>query len=609
MIPLDLGSRPAIEITLAAPPIEAPVQTSSITDRAARRSPRSGRTGGSTPPQLSGGLPVIGHTVEFVRSTIELLFRAQRELGEVAGLRIANKKMVALFGPEAHEAVFRAPDSQLNPAEAYKIMTPVFGKNMVYDAPPERMDEQLKMLLPALKDRRMRTYGEIIVEEVEASIADWGDEGEIDLVDYCRVLTNFTSAHCLLGREFRHDMTHEFAQVYHDLERGITPLAYINAHLPLPSFRARDKARVRLVEMIGTIIEERRRSGQVGEDFLQTLIEARYQSGAALTDDEITGMLLAAMFAGHHTSSVTTAWTILELMQNPACRRTVVEQVDDLHERDGAVSFESLRDFTEGDWAVMEALRLHPPLFLLIRVVMQEFEFKDYRFPVGTWLLLSPTVSQRIPEAFEDADCFDPQRFSAERVKAMHPFAYIAFGGGRHKCLGNAFARLQIKTILATLLGRYEFSSTSDKIGSDFHGLVIGPSQPCRVRYRRRQPQATRRTPALAESEAAASARATAATPFRVVCDLDLCQSHAVCMGEAPEVFRVPQVGKVSLIQERPSPELRAKVEAAVKNCQTGTLRIEELPTRSEVSSESTGSDEEPREDSADRSTDPSATA
>jgi sterol 14-demethylase len=560
------------------------VQTSFASDRTARRAPSPKRSRGPDPPQLSGGLPVIGHTLEFVRSTIELLFRAQRELGEVAGLRVANKNMVALFGPEAHEAVFRAPDSQLNPAEAYKIMTPVFGKNMVYDASPERMDEQLKMLLPALKDRRMRTYGEIIVEEVEASIADWGDEGEIDLVDYCRVLTNFTSAHCLLGREFRHDMTHEFAQVYHDLERGITPLAYINAHLPLPSFRARDKARVRLVAMIGAIIEARRRSGRRGEDFLQTLVEARYETGTALTDDEITGMLLAAMFAGHHTSSVTTAWTLIELMRNPACRRTVVEQVDELHESNGVVGFESLRDFTEGDWAVMEALRLHPPLFLLIRVVMREFEFKDFRFPVGTWLLLSPTVSQRMPEAFEDADCFDPQRFSADRIKTMHPFSYIAFGGGRHKCLGNAFARLQIKTILATLLRRYEFSPTSDPIGSDFHGLVIGPSQPCRVRYRRRQPQTTRRTSGLAASQTIAPARAATATRFRVVCDLDLCQSHAACMGEAPEVFQVGEVGKVSLVHEYPSLELRAKVETAVKSCPTGTLRIEELPTTPEDS-------------------------
>lgn len=573
------------------------MQISSIADRTGRRAPSAKRSSGPNPPRLSGGLPVIGHTVEFVRSTIELLFRAQRELGEVAGLRIANKNMVALFGAEAHEAVFRAPDNQLNPAEAYKIMTPVFGKNMVYDASPERMDEQLKMLLPALKDHRMRTYTEIIVTEVETSIADWGDEGEIDLVDYCRVLTNYTSAHCLLGREFRHDMTDEFAEIYHALERGITPLAYINAHLPLPSFRARDKARLRLVEMIGEIIEARRRSGAKGEDFLQTLIEARYQTGMALTDDEITGMLLAAMFAGHHTSSVTTAWTLLELMQNPACCRTVVEQVDELHETSGATSFESLQGFTEGDWAVMEALRLHPPLFLLIRVVKREFEFKDYRFPAGTWLLLSPTVSQRIPEAFEDADCFDPQRFSTDRIKNMHPFSYIAFGGGRHKCMGNAFARLQIKAILATLLRQYEFSSTSDPIGSDFHGLVIGPSQPCRVRYRRRQPPTTRRRPEPAGSHTTGSARAAdprpATKPFRVVCDLDLCQGHAACMGEAPEVFRVGRVGKVSLIQERPSPELRTKVEAAVKHCPTGTLRIEDLPTKSAASSKSSdlGSD------------------
>lgn len=589
------------------------MQTSASTDRTAPRAPRSKRAAGPRPPKVSGGLPVIGHTLEFVRNTIDLLFRAQRELGEVASLRVANKDMVALFGPEAHEAVFRAPDSQLNAAEAYKIMTPVFGKNMVYDATPQRMDEQLKMLLPALKDRRMRTYTEIIVEEVEGSIADWGIEGEIDLVDYCRVLTNFTSAHCLLGREFRHDMTQEFAAIYHDLERGITPLAYINAHLPLPAFRARDRARRKLVEMIGAIIEARRRSGSAGEDFLQTLIESRYESGEALTDDEITGMLLAAMFAGHHTSSVTTAWTLLELMQHPACRRTVVEQIDALHERGGLTSFDSLQEFTEGDFAVLEALRLHPPLFLLIRVVKQEFEFKGYRFPKGTWLLLSPTVSQRIPEIFEDPDCFDPQRFSADRIKTLHPFAYIAFGGGRHKCLGNAFARLQIKVILATLLGRYEFSSAGDRIGSDFHGLVIGPSQPCRIRYRRRRAQSARRAARSATADdralAAAAIPPVDAKPFRVVVDLDLCQSHAACMGEAPEVFRVGRVGKVSLIQERPSPALRSKVEAAVRNCPTGTLRIEDLDGEAVATHEATDSGAKPANHPARWRRDPGASA
>src|SRR5262245_58740348 len=126
------------------------MQTQSFVERVRGR--KKVPAGLQAPPTLSGGLPLLGHSVEFVQGAIELLFRAQRELGEIAAFQVFNRKMVAVFGPEAHEAVFRAPDEHLSPSEAYKIMTPVFGKDIVYDAPPDKMAEQLKMLLPALKD-------------------------------------------------------------------------------------------------------------------------------------------------------------------------------------------------------------------------------------------------------------------------------------------------------------------------------------------------------------------------------------------------------------------------------------------------------------------------
>src|SRR6266700_3553603 len=117
------------------------MQTQSFVDRV-RGKKKPIPAGLKAVPALSGGLPLIGHSIEFVRGTIELLFRAQREMGEIAAFNVFNRKMVAVFGPEAHEAVFRAPDELLSPSEAYKIMTPVFGKDIVYDAPPEKMDEQ-----------------------------------------------------------------------------------------------------------------------------------------------------------------------------------------------------------------------------------------------------------------------------------------------------------------------------------------------------------------------------------------------------------------------------------------------------------------------------------
>ncbi len=546
--------------------------------RRALKRPSVSHSGLIAPPMLSGALPVVGHTAEFVRTTIGLLSRAQQENGEIASLQVAHKKMVAVFGPEANEAVFRAPDEQLSPSEAYKIMTPVFGKDIVYDAPPERMNEQLKMLQPALRDRRMRTYGESILEEVNQSIEDWGDEGEIDLVDYCRVLTNFTSSRCLLGPEFRSGMTDEFARVYHDLERGVTPIAYLNAHLPIPSFIKRDRARVRLVEMISKIIDERRRSGRRGEDFLQTLMDSRYKNGAHLSGHEITGMLLAAMFAGHHTSSVTTAWALLELLRNRVYFDRVVQQLDTTFGAGDGVTYQALRDITETENVVKEALRLHPPLFMLVRVAMQDFQYKHYMIPEGTWVLISPTVSHQIPEYFKNPMRFDPDRFAEPRREDRQDFAYIPFGGGRHKCLGNAFALLQVKAILAVLLRRYNFDLVGDRIDSDFHGLVVGPAEPCRVRYHLRERPAQVQVPEALQPKA--EAPAAAGRPFRVILDRDLCQAHSVCINEAPEIFRVGS-GKVELLQERPDPKFYAQVKQAAQYCPNRVISVvEEEPER-----------------------------
>ena len=547
------------------------MQVQSIVNRALRRS--SAPRGLREPPRLSGGpLPFIGHTVEFVRSAVDLLSRAQRELGEVAALEVGGKNMVALFGPEAHEAVFRTPDSVLNPKEAYKIMTPVFGKGMVYDAPTPKMNEQLKMLLPALKDKRMRTYGEIILSEVEHSLDSWGDSGGFDLVDYCRVLTNFTSSACLLGPEFRDGMSEEFARVYHDLERGITPLAYLNANLPIPSFRKRDKARVRMVEMIEQIVRERRTSGRVGEDFLQTMMDAKYKSGAPLTEHEITGMLLSAMFAGHHTSSVTTAWALIELLQNPSYLDRVYDQLDEIYGADGQVTYQSLREITITENAVKEVLRLHPPLFMLVRVAQVDWEFKGYHIPAGTWILLSPTVAQRIGSVFAEPDKFDPDRFAPPREEDKRDYAFIPFGGGRHKCMGNAFALLQVKAILAVLLRHYEFELAGDPVGDDFHGLVIGPREPMRLRYKKRSRAVKVAMPKAAPTEAKPDTK----RHLRVEVDRFLCQGHAVCTSEAPDVFII-HGGKVAARKKEVHGEVCARVELAAKYCPTRAIKLTDL--------------------------------
>jgi sterol 14-demethylase len=470
-------------------------------------------------PRVPGGLPLVGHLVPFVRTAVGLLDQARAACGDVAAFDVGPKTMVLLSGTKASEAFFRASDEVLSPREAYKMMQPVFGKDVVYDASQEKMIEQFSMLLPCLQDRRMRSYADVIAREVERSLSSWGDEGVLDVYEFTKVLTNFTSSTCLLGRKFREEMTDEFARIYGDLERGITPLAFLNAHLPIPSFRKRDRARVLLVDMISKMIRDRRGANmEPGEDFLQILMDTKYASGEPLSDHEITGLLLAAMFAGHHTSAVTTAWMMLELARSPSLYGRVQSEIFRVYGESGQVTYQSLREVPVTEGCVKETLRLHPPLFMLMRVATRDWEYDGYVFPKGTHLLVSPTVTHRIPALFREPDRFDPDRFGPGREEDKQPFAFQAFGGGSHKCLGNAFALLQIKSIFAILMRRYRFTSYGDPFVPDFHGVVVGPKQPCRVRYRRIQPQEAAELAAAARARAPETLKASSAASSGARC-------------------------------------------------------------------------------------------
>ena len=437
------------------------------------------------PPRLTGGLPVVGHTVDFAKDPVGLLQRAYDECGPVAQFKLAGKKVNVFVGPEAHESLFRHPDEVLNATDAYKMMIPVFGKGVVYDTTHERMMEQLHMLHPALRNKRMRTYTEIIAEETQLMMKDWAEEGEFEACDFFGVLTSYTSSRCFLGAEFRNEMSEEFAHNYVDLEGGIIPIAYLNAHLPIRAFRKRDKARKRLGEMVSEIVARRRERGIVGEDFIQTLMESTYSDGTALTDHEITGILIANMFAGHHTSSVTTAWSLIELLLHPNYYDEVCAEVRGRFGGGEAYSFDAMRDVEKTEWAIKEALRIHPPLFMLFRTAMQDCEVYGHLVKEGEWVCVSPIVAHREENVFRHALKYDPERYGPGREEDRRPFAYVSFGGGRHKCLGNAFAILQMKVILSAMLNQYEFRLADDEIATDFGRVVLGPKPPIRIRYRK----------------------------------------------------------------------------------------------------------------------------
>jgi sterol 14alpha-demethylase len=447
------------------------------------------------PPKVSGGEAEHGHLEELRHDPIGLMRRVREECGDVGEFRLAERDVVLLTGAEANEFFFRAPEESLDQAEAYPFMTPVFGEGGVFDVPPERRREMLHN--QALRDKFMRGHAVTIATEVDAMVAKWAgadESGTIDLLDWFAELTIYTSSACLIGKKFRTELDRRFAELFHDLEKGTDAIAYVDAYAPgVESFVRRDAARVGLVALIQDIVD-RRQAGpaptEEDRDLLDVLMSIKLEDGTArFSTDEITGMFISMMFAGHHTTSGTAAWTLIELLRHPDAMADVVAELDELYAHGEEVSYQALRDMPRLEAAVKEALRLHPPLILVLRVAKEDLEVEGFRIAKGKTVGASLSVSNRIPEDFPDPDAFVPERYLDPRNEdKANPWTWVPFGAGRHRCVGAPFAMMQLKAIFSVLLRGWEFelAQAPDTYRNDHSKMVVQLAQPCAVRYHRR---------------------------------------------------------------------------------------------------------------------------
>ncbi|GAA3044521.1 cytochrome P450 [Gordonia defluvii] len=458
------------------------------------------------PKRVSGGDGEHGHLDELTNDPIGLFWRVRKECGDVGMFQLAGNEVVLVSGAAANEEFFRAPDELLDQAAAYPFMTPVFGEGVVFDTSPEERSKALHN--QALKGAHMKQHAVTIPNEVERMIANWGDEGEIDLLEWFGELTLYTSSSCLIGAKFRESLSKRISEIYHDLERGTDPYAYVDYHADIESFRRRDAARAELVKFMSGVLAERAANPEQDKenrDLLDVLVSLKNEDGSPMfTADTVTGMFISMMFAGHHTTQGTSAWTLLELLRHPEFMTEVVAELDDIYSGSDSeqaesgpgngprvpYSFASMRQIPLLEAGIKETLRLHPPLIILMRLVREDFEIEGTAVKAGQLIAVSPAVNNRLPEDFPEADSFDPYRYIDPRQDdIINRWTWIPFGAGRHRCVGAQFAMMQIKAIFSVLLQNYEFELSQDpeSYHNDHSKMVVQLAQPCKVRYRRRE--------------------------------------------------------------------------------------------------------------------------
>lgn len=446
-------------------------------------------------PPVVKAWPLLGGLARFMKGPIIMLREEYSKLGSVFTVNLVNKKITFFIGPEVSSHFFKAPETDLSQQEVYQFNVPTFGPGVVFDVDYSVRQEQFRFFTESLRVTKLKGYVEQMVSEAEDYFSKWGESGEVDLKYELEHLIILTASRCLLGQEVRDQLFDDVSALFHDLDAGMLPISVIFPYLPIPAHRRRDHARKKLAQIFARIIASRKQTGKCENDMLQCFIDSKYKDGRPTTELEVTGLLIAALFAGQHTSSITSVWTGAYLLKNKQFLSGVVDEQKNLMKKHGGkIDHDILSEMDTLHRCIKEALRLHPPLIMLLRSSHTDFdvttkEGKEYHIPKGHIVATSPAFANRLPHIYKNPDSYDPDRFGPDREedKAAGAFSYISFGGGRHGCLGEPFAYLQIKAIWSHLLRNFEFELVSPFPEIDWNAMVVGVKGNVMVRYKRRK--------------------------------------------------------------------------------------------------------------------------
>lgn len=460
----------------------------------------SPRRGGRNAPPLAknNSLPLVGVIREFFSSPNTMIQRCHRDYGPVFTIPIFHKRLTYLIGPEAQKLFFTASDDELSQKEVYDFMAPVFGKNIVYDAPKKQRQVQFQATANGLRTNRLKAYVSKIEHETRTYLQqEWKESGTINLLKTLSELTILTASRCLHGDDVRQYIFKEVQELYHDLDHGLTPLTVFWPDAPTEAHRKRNKARQQMVQLFTKVIQDRKEHPERsdGTDILSLYMNIKYKDGTPITMEQVTGMLIALLFAGQHTSCITSTWTTLWIAQNPELvKRVRDEQSKVLKSNESPLEYDDLQEMELLHNCMREALRMCPTFIMLLRKAEKDLQVQvdkqtTYTIPKGDFVCVSPTVSMRLEECFTNPNSFDPDRYAEPREEHKKPYAYLGFGGGLHSCMGQNFAFVQVKTILSIIFREYDIEPCSDKMPDiNYEDMVVGPSakSDLRIRYKKR---------------------------------------------------------------------------------------------------------------------------
>jgi cytochrome P450 len=394
-------------------------------------------------------LPRALQTVLWAVRPIWFMQRARRQYGDVFTIRpYAFGDIVVLADPVHIKEVFTGDRDVFAAGKANAAMSPVLGSHSLLTLDGERHLRQRKMMLPPFHGEAVGRYRERIARITAAELATWPTGTPFPIRPCMQAIALEIILRAVIGVADRQRLARLRELLPKLLDFSVldmwavwlfprlldTPLARRN-----PAVHVRPEVDRLLYEEIAA----HRSDPYAYDDILALLISSRDADGEPLSDENLLDQIITLLLAGHETTTTGLAWAFERLTRHPAALDRLQRELD-------AGKDQYL------DAVVNETLRVRPVIDGVWRKLTAPAVVAGHRLPTGTLVFPAIVLVQTSSDAFPDPEAFRPERFLDSSAP---PYTFIPFGGGTRRCIGAAFAVMEMKTVLSTVLGRVELTA------------------------------------------------------------------------------------------------------------------------------------------------------
>ncbi|WP_433203478.1 cytochrome P450 [Nocardia sp. CA-107356] len=424
--------------------------------------------------------PAVLQAVEVIAGRTHAWRRLHERYGSAFTVYLPRfGRMVVLSDPAEVKALFTASSDIADNVDVN--LGQFLGPGSLFSLQGAEHRKQRKLLTPPFHGRRLAVYETLIEEETVRELATWPQGQEFATMDSMMRITLNVILRAVFGAEGREfdelrELLPKLVLVGSALAALPVPRKFLGRFGPWARFAAH---RRHYDDIVGRLIDRAAADEQLADrdDVLAMMLQARYDDGTAMTRSEIADELLTLLTAGHETTATTLSWTVERLRRHPEVLARLVAEVD--------AGGSELREAT-----LLEVLRVRPVIDATARKIRAEsMQLGRWTLPKGQNVLVSIRLVHDNEELFPNARAFDPDRFVGVRPGT---FSWIPFGGGARRCIGAAFATMEMNVVLRTLLRDFTLAPTdAPDERTHFRGVALVPAKKGRAVVYRRAPLPT----------------------------------------------------------------------------------------------------------------------